>query len=162
TSQSPCTSSAPAGRSFQPAASADASSRTPAAALVRRRRASAAQPEHAALSARLADRESSGAHGGSADGNPGGRRGAAAAARSAAWQPYPISIRVREWIEWLLAHRDAPEPFRHAMAGSISQQIEALAGQLEFHLMGNHLLENAITLCWAGLSFAGVRAHAWT
>ena len=88
--------------------------------------------------------------------------GANTTARSAAWQPYPISIRVREWIEWLLAHRDAPEPFRHAMAGSISQQIEALAGQLEFHLMGNHLLENAITLCWAGLSFAGVRAHAWT
>jgi hypothetical protein len=84
------------------------------------------------------------------------------APRAAAWQPYPISIRVREWIEWLLAHRDAPEPFRQAMAGSISQQTEALAQQLEFHLMGNHLLENAITLCWAGLSFAGARAHAWT
>jgi Heparinase II/III-like protein/Heparinase II/III N-terminus len=84
------------------------------------------------------------------------------APRAAAWQPYPISIRVREWIEWLLAHRAAPEAFRHAMAGSISQQTDALAGQLEFHLMGNHLLENAITLCWAGLSFAGTRAHAWT
>jgi uncharacterized heparinase superfamily protein len=84
------------------------------------------------------------------------------APRSAAWQPYPISLRVREWIEWLLAYGDAPEPFRHAMARSITQQTEALARQLEFHLMGNHLLENAITLCWAGLSFAGAHANAWT
>ena len=48
------------------------------------------------------------------------------------------------------------------MARSIGQQTEALARQLEFHLMGNHLLENAITLCWAGPSFAGERANAWT
>jgi heparinase II/III-like protein len=81
--------------------------------------------------------------------------------RCAAWQPYPISLRVREWTEWLLAHPDAPGDFRQAMARSIAQQTEALAHQLEFHLLGNHLLENAITLCWVGLSFGGQRANAW-
>src|SRR5205085_4043275 len=44
---------------------------------------------------------------------------------------------------------------------SIAAQVESLRRRLEFNLMGNHLLENAITLCWAGLSFGGRRAEAW-
>jgi hypothetical protein len=84
------------------------------------------------------------------------------APRSTAWEPYPISLRVREWIEWLLAHPNAPDAFKQAMVRSITQQTEALSRQLEFHLMGNHLLENAITLCWAGLSFGGARAENWS
>jgi len=81
--------------------------------------------------------------------------------RSAAWHPYPISLRVREWIEWLHAQPSAPAPVRAAMTASIAAQIESLRRRLEFHLMGNHLLENAITLCWAGLSFGGPRPDEW-
>ena len=81
--------------------------------------------------------------------------------RRIAWHPYPISLRVREWIEWLHAHPDAPAPLRAQMTRSIAAQIESLRRRLEFHLMGNHLLENAITLCWAGLSCAGRPGDAW-
>jgi uncharacterized heparinase superfamily protein len=81
--------------------------------------------------------------------------------RSAAWHPYPVSLRVREWVEWLHAHTDAPASLRRQMAQSIAAQVESLRRRLEFHLMGNHLLENAITLCWAGLSFAGPRSDEW-
>jgi len=81
--------------------------------------------------------------------------------RSAAWHPYPISLRVREWIEWLHAQPSAPARVRAAMAHSIVAQVEVLRRRLEFQLMGNHLLENAITLCWAGVSFEGPRADAW-
>jgi uncharacterized heparinase superfamily protein len=78
-----------------------------------------------------------------------------------AWEAYPTSLRVREWIEWLVAHRDAEPALRRALTRSIARQTEALRRRLEFHLMGNHLLENAITLCWAGLSLAAPAASAW-
>lgn len=78
-----------------------------------------------------------------------------------AWDPYPISLRVREWLEWLFHHDCLDADFRSRVARSIVQQTEALCRRLEFHLMGNHLLENAITLCWAGLTFAGERADEW-
>jgi hypothetical protein len=81
--------------------------------------------------------------------------------RTFAWHAYPISLRVREWIEWLQANADLDPSLRQAVVNSIAQQTEALHHQLEFHLMGNHLLENAITLCWSGLSLEGPRADAW-
>jgi hypothetical protein len=80
---------------------------------------------------------------------------------TAAWQPYPISLRVREWIEWLLANPTADATLHGAVTRSIARQTAALRQRLEFHLMGNHLLENAITLCWAGLSLAGSAADEW-
>ena len=79
----------------------------------------------------------------------------------AGWHPYPISIRVREWTEWLCEHRAADPALRWAMTESIARQVECLSHRLELDVMGNHLLENAITLCWAGLSFAGMRADEW-
>jgi hypothetical protein len=44
---------------------------------------------------------------------------------------------------------------------SLAHQALALERQLEFHLLGNHLLENAITLCWAGLSLRGPSSERW-
>lgn len=78
-----------------------------------------------------------------------------------AWDPYPTSLRVREWIEWLLGHPQADAAFQERVTRSLTQQIEALRRRLEFHLLGNHLLENAITLCWAGLSVDGPHAASW-
>jgi hypothetical protein len=81
--------------------------------------------------------------------------------RSAAWHAYPISQRVREWIEWLLAHPQTDDALRAAAMRSLAEQVESLRRRLEFDVMGNHLLENAITLCWAGLSFAGRHSDVW-
>jgi len=80
---------------------------------------------------------------------------------AAGWHPYPISLRVREWIEWLQAHPHAPASLRATVTNSLVAQVASLARRLEFNLMGNHLLENAITLCWAGCSCSGPLADAW-
>jgi uncharacterized heparinase superfamily protein len=77
------------------------------------------------------------------------------------WEPYPLSIRIREWMEWLLAHPEVPASEQARITASLAHQNHALEGQIEFHLLGNHLLENAITLCWAGLGLEGPSAAAW-
>lgn len=82
-------------------------------------------------------------------------------ASSPGWEPYPLSLRIREWIEWLHANPDIPADRRQSLVRSVASQSEALYRQLELHLLGNHIAENAITLCWAGISFAGRRAHRW-
>jgi len=81
--------------------------------------------------------------------------------RTPAWEPYPLSLRIREWIEWLHANPDLPSATREAVCRSVASQLAALSQQVELHLLGNHLAENAITLCWGGLSFTGVLADAW-
>jgi uncharacterized heparinase superfamily protein len=81
--------------------------------------------------------------------------------RSPGWQPYAISLRVREWIEWLQTHRHVPPAVVDEVARSIASQVEWLGRRLEFNLMGNHLLENAIALCWAGASFHGPQSEGW-
>jgi len=77
------------------------------------------------------------------------------------WEPYPIAMRVREWIEWLIGHADLEPSRLEALSANIAIQTEALARQIEYHLLGNHLLEDAITLCWAGLSLEGPAAKGW-
>jgi hypothetical protein len=77
------------------------------------------------------------------------------------WEPYPIAMRVREWTEWVVGHDDLSPSHFEALSTGIASQTEALARQVEYHLLGNHLLEDAITLCWAGLSFEGTAAEGW-
>jgi hypothetical protein len=80
---------------------------------------------------------------------------------SPGWEPFPLSIRIREWLEWLLAHPDVPADNRRQLVASLAHQTRALEIQLEYHLAGNHLLENAITLCWAGLTLEGPSSARW-
>jgi len=77
------------------------------------------------------------------------------------WEPYPISLRVREWIEWLLHAPAVPEDLRQRATDSLAAQACVLEALLERHLGGNHLLENAITLCWVGASLRGPRSAGW-
>ena len=83
------------------------------------------------------------------------------AGASVAWDPYPTSLRVREWIEWLVTHRDCDTDFVRRVVESIVEQALVLESRLEYHLMANHLLENAISLCWLGLSLDGPLAERW-
>lgn len=83
------------------------------------------------------------------------------AGSSPGWEPYPISRRVREWIEWVLANPDLPTGIRGRIASSVRVQVEWLEAGIEYDLEANHLLENAITLCWAGLSMTGLDAERW-
>lgn len=77
------------------------------------------------------------------------------------WEPYPLSLRIREWIEWAQANPELHPEFKETLMGSIAQQALALEAQVEYDLMGNHLLENAITLCWAGLSLECEESERW-
>jgi uncharacterized heparinase superfamily protein len=67
------------------------------------------------------------------------------------WHPYPTSLRI---INWCKAGFEAPDLLR-----SLYQQAAYLYRHLETHLLGNHLLENARALVFAG-SFFGEQGEA--
>jgi uncharacterized heparinase superfamily protein len=74
-----------------------------------------------------------------------------------AWAPYPISIRMVNWIKWIL-NGNAANPSINA---SLATQARALVRRLEYHLLGNHIFTNAKALVFAGLYFDGDEAERW-
>lgn len=73
------------------------------------------------------------------------------------WEPYPLSLRIVNWIAWVLAgHRPSD-----AVLQSLAVQVRHLRVTLEFHLLGNHLLANAKALVFAGCFFSGPEANGW-
>ena len=73
------------------------------------------------------------------------------------WEPYPISLRLVNWIKWILAGNTTTEP----MLKSLAIQAQYLRKRLEFHLLGNHLFANGKALVFAGLLFDGPEARNW-
>jgi uncharacterized heparinase superfamily protein len=73
------------------------------------------------------------------------------------WEPYPLSLRVCNWIKWLLAGNETVE----GMRASLVEQAHALSQQVEHHLLGNHILANAKALVFAGAFFDGETAEKW-
>jgi uncharacterized heparinase superfamily protein len=71
-----------------------------------------------------------------------------------AWHPYPTSLRIRNWC---LSGVNVPDVLQ-----SLYQQAAFLHSNVETHVYGNHLLENARALVLAGAYFAGQgEADAW-
>jgi uncharacterized heparinase superfamily protein len=75
----------------------------------------------------------------------------------AGWEPYPASLRVVNWIKWHLAGNELGEDGLRSLAA----QLASIASRLEFHLLGNHLFENAKALCFGGRFFGGAAAGSW-
>jgi uncharacterized heparinase superfamily protein len=75
-----------------------------------------------------------------------------------AWDPYPISLRVVNWIKWQVSGAGT---LSSRNLSSLAQQVRHLLPRLEKHLLGNHLLENFKTLLFAGCFFQGAEADAW-
>jgi len=73
------------------------------------------------------------------------------------WEPYPCSLRIVNWIKWSLAGYKLDSECLHSLA----IQVRWLSKNLEFHIMGNHLLANAKALVFAGLFFKGPEAEKW-
>lgn len=73
------------------------------------------------------------------------------------WEPYPISLRIVNWIKWTLV---GGELSLRAIA-SLAIQTRFLCERLEFHLLGNHLLANAKALIFAGMFFQLEEAELW-
>lgn len=53
-------------------------------------------------------------------------------------EPYPISLRVMNWIRFFITHHIDDERYN----GYVWAQLQLLRKLKEYHLMGNHLLEN--------------------
>ena len=70
------------------------------------------------------------------------------------WEPYPLSLRIVNWIKWELAGNALTA---EALA-SLAIQAEYLSHTVEYHLLANHLFENAKALVFAGLFF---KADTW-
>ncbi len=67
------------------------------------------------------------------------------------WEPYPISIRLVNWIKWY----KRVGVVNSAIIYSIDLQAQALFKQLEYHILGNHLFANAKALIFAGCFLKG-------
>lgn len=73
------------------------------------------------------------------------------------WEPYPTSLRIVNWIKSFLSGLKTEK----IMLDSLVFQVGFLSKNLEFHLLGNHLLANAKALIFAGLYFEGKEARSW-
>ncbi len=73
------------------------------------------------------------------------------------WAPYPVSLRIVNWIKWALSGAR----MERAWQDSLAVQTRWLAKRLEHHLLGNHLFANAKALVFAGCFFSGDEADAW-
>ncbi len=73
------------------------------------------------------------------------------------WEPYPTSLRLVNWIKWVLSGNEPGQD----MLASLAVQTRWLTKRLEWHLLGNHLLANAKALVFAGLFFDGAEARQW-
>ena len=79
------------------------------------------------------------------------------ARKAVAWWPYTTSLRLAALC--LLTGEDPAAA--QALWPTIWRQTEHLSRRLEYHLLANHLLENAVALAFVGACFAGPDADRW-
>lgn len=68
-------------------------------------------------------------------------------------EPFPISLRTIFWVRFLTQHRIRDE----LIDRSLYRQLLRLNDRLEYHLLGNHLLENAFALLYGARYFSDSR-----
>ena len=79
------------------------------------------------------------------------------ARKAVAWWPYTTSLRLAALC--LLAG-ESPAAARELWP-TIWRQTEHLSRRLEYHLLANHLLENAVALAFVGACYSGPDADRW-
>ena len=77
------------------------------------------------------------------------------------WEPYPSSLRIVNWIKWLIENQNSNNISQQTFLDSLVIQTRFLSKNLEFHLLGNHLFSNAKALVYAGLFFTGQESDTW-
>lgn len=77
------------------------------------------------------------------------------------WMPYPLSLRLRHWMQRLIDGPRLDAATQARVLASIEGQADCLADTLEWHLRGNHLLESGITLSVLGACLSGSGAERW-
>ena len=66
-----------------------------------------------------------------------------------ALEPYPISLRTINWIRFFSKNKIKEGPY----IDFLFEQVELLGKRVEYHILGNHLLENAFAIYMAGVFF---------
>ncbi len=64
-------------------------------------------------------------------------------------EPYPISLRTINWIKFLAVHQRFPQE----IVDLLYAQYQVLTKKPEYHLLGNHLLENGFSLLFGAVFF---------
>lgn len=81
------------------------------------------------------------------------------------WEAYPTSLRLANWCAIFFGRYRSrtltDEPFCEKLWASIYEQAEHLRRNLEWHVLGNHLLENAVALALVGSCFEHQAARVW-
>lgn len=70
-------------------------------------------------------------------------------------EPYPIALRGINWIKFFSKYDIQDERY----TGSLYAQYRILFDNLEFHLLGNHLLEDGFSLFFAGFFFRDLKLY---
>lgn len=74
--------------------------------------------------------------------------------------PYPIALRGINWIKFICRHRDLlTEEKMKYWNDSLYSQYKLLEKKLEYHLLGNHLLEDAYSLFIASIYFENEKMY---
>jgi uncharacterized heparinase superfamily protein len=74
------------------------------------------------------------------------------------WEPYPLSLRLVNWVMWYARQLESPSD---ACLESLGRQASALAKQIEYSIGANHLFVNAKALVFAGAYLNGPHAARW-
>lgn len=80
------------------------------------------------------------------------------------WHPYTVSLRLVNWIYSYHLFKEALDKddiFKNELLKYIFCKAKYLRSNLEYHVLGNHLLENGRALVFAGLFFDGKLASDW-
>ncbi|PTB85083.1 heparinase [Pseudidiomarina aestuarii] len=78
------------------------------------------------------------------------------------WEPYPLSLRIVNWIKWCSRNSGVIDNSQlAAIHSSLYQQVRALSRQIEYHIQANHLFANIKALVFAGGYFDTDEAKKW-
>lgn len=67
---------------------------------------------------------------------------------SDAWEPYPVSLRLVNWIKYFCAREQAAGSLSEEWLFSLVQQGEWLNRNIEYHIRANHLFKNIVAMIW--------------
>lgn len=73
------------------------------------------------------------------------------------WEPYPLSMRLVNLVKWYSRQTEVPDILLHSLA----RQAQALAAQIEWHILANHLFANGKALTFVGAFLSGSSGSMW-
>ena len=71
-------------------------------------------------------------------------------------EPYPLSIRCFNWIQFFIRHNISNSKFDSALF----KQLNLLTHKIEYHLLGNHILENGFALLFGAYYFNNIKFYS--